>query len=160
MYIEYSAVIFSTKFKSKISVTYQQDTVTSALCRSEIPNLGRAKLSGRHHWCKNTFFLLVLAVHGMIIYAMRLPLEVIWQYLLQWLRSQGCPWDTRTCIMAASYGYMEVLQWASSQGCPWDSSTCYNAALRDNLAVLKYMLQCRCWRSFESITVRDVHGIV
>jgi hypothetical protein len=77
MYIEYSAVIFSTKFKSKISVTYQQDTVTSALCRSEIPNLGRAKLSGRHHWCKNTFFLLVLAVHGMIIYAMRLPLEVI-----------------------------------------------------------------------------------
>ena len=95
----------------------------------------------------------------MIIYAMRLPLEVIWQYLLQWLRSQGCPWDTRTCIMAASYGYLEVLQWARSQGCPWDRSTCYNAAFRGNLAVLKYMLQFRCWRSFESITVGQGPGM-
>ena len=186
MYIEYSAVIFSTKFKSKC-VTYQQDSVTSALCSgSEIPKLGRAELSGHHHWWKNTIFLLVLAVHGMIIWsyilwgcrwrsfgstycsgwgvraapgtlvralwplvmviwkfcsgpgARAVPgivrhaimphLEVIWQFwstccdsaagghlkVLQWVRGQGCPWDSITCCNAAAGGHLEVLQWSSS----------------------------------------------
>jgi hypothetical protein len=63
--------------------------------------------------------------------------------LLQWLRSQGCPWDDRTCSYAAlnghlnearaipgwdsytssrsaSRGHLNVLQCAKSQGCPCD----------------------------------------
>ena len=166
---------------------YPQNLATSALCSgSEIPKLGRAELSGHHHWWKNTIFLLVLAVHGMIIWSYMLwgcrwrsfgstycsgwgvraapgtlaralwplvmviwkfcsgpgaravpgivrhaimpHLEVIWQFwstccnsaagghlkVLQWVRGQGCPWDSITCCNAAAGGHLEVLQWSSS----------------------------------------------
>lgn len=41
--------------------------------------------------------------------------------LLQWIRSQGCPWDIWTCIFAARMGHLDVLEWAIVEGCPWDS---------------------------------------
>ncbi len=40
--------------------------------------------------------------------------------ILQWLKSQGCPWNNETCADAAEGGHLELLQWARSQGCPWD----------------------------------------
>ncbi len=39
--------------------------------------------------------------------------------MLQWARSQGCPWDKRTCAYAAyDGGHLEILQWLRSQDCP------------------------------------------
>merc|ERR1712010_167981 len=38
---------------------------------------------------------------------------------LQWLRSQGCPWNVDTCAWAAAHGHLKCLQWARSEGCPW-----------------------------------------
>ncbi len=40
--------------------------------------------------------------------------------VLQWARSQGCPWDEWVCAYAAEGGHLEVLKWARSHGCPWD----------------------------------------
>ncbi len=44
--------------------------------------------------------------------------------VLQWARSQGCPWNEDTCAHAAQKGYLEVLQWARMQGGPLASSHC------------------------------------
>jgi len=56
---------------------------------------------------------------------------------LKWARSEGCPWDSRTCSSAAKGGHLEVLKWARLQGCPWDSRTCANAAEGGHLEVIK-----------------------
>ena len=37
--------------------------------------------------------------------------------VLQWLRANGCPWDTNTCIYAAKGGHFELLKWAKANGC-------------------------------------------
>ena len=42
---------------------------------------------------------------------------------LQWLRSQGCPWDERACAFAALDGHFEILKWLKSEGCPWNANT-------------------------------------
>ncbi len=64
--------------------------------------------------------------------------------VLKWARSQGCPWDWRTCAQAAMRGHLEVIQWARSQGCPWDSRTCTNAAGGGHLQVLKWAVEKGC----------------
>jgi hypothetical protein len=51
--------------------------------------------------------------------------------IIQWLRSNGCPWDARTCFSAVvDHGHsgvrdnhINVLRWAHEQGCPWDEET-------------------------------------
>ncbi len=64
--------------------------------------------------------------------------------ILQWARSQGCPWDRWTCTYAAEGGHLEVLQWAHSQGCPWDVHTCAWAAQSGHLAVLQWARSQGC----------------
>jgi len=59
--------------------------------------------------------------------------------MLQWLRSQGCPWDVETCNNAAKEGHFEVLQWARSQGCPWEPDTCWEAAVHGHLDILRWL---------------------
>ena len=39
--------------------------------------------------------------------------------LVQWLRSNGCPWGQDTCYEAVNEGHVEVLRWARENGCPW-----------------------------------------
>jgi hypothetical protein len=50
---------------------------------------------------------------------------------LQCARELGCPWDERTCRLAARGGHLAVLQWARAQEppCPWDGNTAGEAAL-------------------------------
>src|SRR5688500_6750388 len=48
--------------------------------------------------------------------------------LLQWSRSQDCPWNAFACENAAEKGHLEVLKWLRSQGCPWNALTCAYAA--------------------------------
>ena len=38
--------------------------------------------------------------------------------VLQWARTQGCPWNRATLSKAAKNGHLAVLQWARAQGCP------------------------------------------
>ena len=42
--------------------------------------------------------------------------------LLQWVHTNGCPWDERTCSMAVCDGHLEVLKWARANGFPWNKS--------------------------------------
>ncbi|KAJ1618967.1 hypothetical protein T492DRAFT_580646, partial [Pavlovales sp. CCMP2436] len=37
--------------------------------------------------------------------------------LLQWVRSENCPWDYLTCINAALAGNLHVPVWAIDNGC-------------------------------------------
>ena len=56
--------------------------------------------------------------------------------LIKWARTNGCPWDARTCAGAAGGGHLEVLQWARANGCPSDVLTCAVAARGGHLEVL------------------------
>jgi hypothetical protein len=38
--------------------------------------------------------------------------------VLQWARSNGCPWNEETCARAAEYGHFELLSWAKANGAP------------------------------------------
>jgi hypothetical protein len=38
--------------------------------------------------------------------------------VLQWLRANGCPWNSMVCDSAAEFGHNAVLQWALANGCP------------------------------------------
>jgi hypothetical protein len=52
--------------------------------------------------------------------------------MLQWARSlpEPCPWDEKTCSMAAMMDHLHVLHWARSQPepCPWTDATAIRAA--------------------------------
>ena len=63
---------------------------------------------------------------------------------LQWLRSQGCPWDQYTCAWAATHGHLKCLQWARSEGCPWNEFTCRWAARYGHLKCLQWARQNGC----------------
>ena len=52
--------------------------------------------------------------------------------LVKWLRSKGCPWDSRTCFIAVEYSHVEVLRWVREHGCLW------RAEARDRAAALGY----------------------
>ena len=57
--------------------------------------------------------------------------------VLQWLRVNGCPWNKKTCELAAKSGHLHVLRWARINGCPWDEWVCANAAGGGHLDVLQ-----------------------
>ena len=52
--------------------------------------------------------------------------------VVQWLRQNGCPWDSRTCFCAAAGGHLEILKWARSQDppCPWSRRDCRDGAFQ------------------------------
>ena len=50
--------------------------------------------------------------------------------ILQWLRANGCAWDSQTSWWAVSKGDVEVLRWARENGCPWAPHTKKYAAER------------------------------
>ncbi len=48
--------------------------------------------------------------------------------------------DTETCT-AACGGHLQVLQWARSQGCPWNEGTSAGAARGGHLKVIKQLFE-------------------
>ena len=60
--------------------------------------------------------------------------------VLQWLRSQNCPWDD-ACRATAEHGHLEILQWLRAQEppCPWSAATCSRAAGRGHLHILQWL---------------------
>jgi hypothetical protein len=64
--------------------------------------------------------------------------------VLQWARTQKCPWNSLTCFYIAKRGLLEVLQWARKEGCPWDSWVCTVAASEGHLNVLRWAHENGC----------------
>ena len=65
--------------------------------------------------------------------------------VLKWLRSEGCPWDGRTCWWAAEYGRLDVLKYARENDCPWDGRTWYWAAA----SVREWLREIGCPQEYE-----------
>lgn len=58
--------------------------------------------------------------------------------LVEYLYIHGCPWDVRTCMMAAGKGHLNVVKWLRCVGCPWNAGTSASAAANGRLDVLKW----------------------
>ena len=63
---------------------------------------------------------------------------------LQWLRQNGCLWDSCTCAYAAKGGHLDILQWVRQNGCPWNRTTCFYAAKEGHLHILQWARQNGC----------------
>ena len=61
--------------------------------------------------------------------------------MLQWAHAHGCPWDERTCWLAALGGHLEVLQWARANGCPWDEKAILFAAQNGHETVVRALIE-------------------
>ena len=57
---------------------------------------------------------------------------------LQYVRSLGCRWNSKTCSEAAANGHIECLRYAHEEGCDWDEETCLSAASGGHIACLRY----------------------
>jgi hypothetical protein len=63
-------------------------------------------------------------------------------HIVQYLRSEGCSWDTSACTSAATGGHLSTLRWLRDNGCPWDADdVCLGAASSGSVDVLAYMQQ-------------------
>lgn len=67
--------------------------------------------------------------------------------LIVWARANRCPWNERTCALAAKGGHLEVLKLLRDNGCPWDTATFSWAARRGHLEVLKWLRANDCPRA-------------
>ena len=65
-------------------------------------------------------------------------------HVVQWMRANGCPWDTLVCAMAARGGHMHVLEWAHGNGCPWDVQVYMDAAARGHLHIAEWACARGC----------------
>ena len=45
-----------------------------------------------------------------------------------WLKSEGCAWDNKMCVVAAQEGHLDLLKYARAHGCPCDEWICASAA--------------------------------
>ena len=64
--------------------------------------------------------------------------------LLEYLHSQGCPWDERTSVAAASHPTAACLRFVHQQGCPWSHDTVLAAASQGAAQCLQYAIQQGC----------------
>ena len=53
---------------------------------------------------------------------------VLYEFAFNWALSQGCPLSPENCAYAAQIGDLVLLQSLKLQGCPWDSKTSAEAA--------------------------------
>ncbi len=63
---------------------------------------------------------------------------------LQYLHSQGFPWDDETCEYAAMGGHLECLKYLHQHGCPWDESTTFAGAVAGHTKCLAFALENKC----------------
>jgi hypothetical protein len=61
--------------------------------------------------------------------------------MCQYLRSEGCAWDTNAPKRAAFPGHADTLRWLHEQGCPWIAAeVCTEAAEGRHVEVMRYLL--------------------
>ncbi len=58
--------------------------------------------------------------------------------VLQWMSTNGCDFDAKTCAAAAEGGYLDVLKWLRAKGSRWDENTCTRAAEGGHVQVLEW----------------------
>lgn len=58
--------------------------------------------------------------------------------VLKWARANKCPWDERSCALAARGGHLDILQWCRTNDCPWNEMTCAWAAAEGHLGLLQW----------------------
>lgn len=63
---------------------------------------------------------------------------------LQWLAEREAPKWTTAYDVAAANKHQDIIEWLHSQGRPWDHFTTYNAAKYDNPVALRYFLDNGC----------------
>ncbi|CAN0577921.1 unnamed protein product, partial [Ectocarpus sp. 12 AP-2014] len=66
--------------------------------------------------------------------------------MLQWLREEGCPWNSDTCTKAAKYGQLTVLIWALANGCTWDGELS-DVADRHGYGYIRGWVKNNVWRT-------------
>ena len=71
--------------------------------------------------------------------------------MIQWARTQGCPWDAFTCSAAARAGHLELLRWCLDHDAPSDEETCCAAARGDHLEVLQLAVSRGCEWSLKAV---------
>jgi len=62
---------------------------------------------------------------------------------LGWSKANGCPWETRTCSLAARGGHRQALKWMRELGCP-SGLVCYVAAQGGHLEVFQWAREHHC----------------
>eukprot|EP00878_Enallax_costatus_P002224 GHUV01002396.1.p1 GENE.GHUV01002396.1~~GHUV01002396.1.p1 ORF type:complete len:353 (+),score=74.83 GHUV01002396.1:237-1295(+) len=84
---------------------------------------------------------IVLASDAALVAAATRQLDI-----LQYLRSQGAPWDEHTAAAAAGAGCLTVLQWMrnTEPPCPWDERVTTAAARGGHVAALKWLRDAGC----------------
>ena len=65
-------------------------------------------------------------------------------HIIEWARSNGCPWDTETCSTAIKQGHLNILYWAVDNGCPIDEKTLAVAVDCSDIKVLIYLKDRGC----------------
>lgn len=62
--------------------------------------------------------------------------------LIKWAKGfPSCEWNAEVCALAAGQGHLELLEWLRSRGCPWDSRTTAAATKSTDIRVLQYCCQ-------------------
>lgn len=59
--------------------------------------------------------------------------------VLQWLHSQGCPWNVGVSLAVAKLGHLEMLRWVAEAGCPINRNVVSAAAIAGQPKVLEWL---------------------
>lgn len=63
---------------------------------------------------------------------------------LEWLFCNNCPWDSRSCIYAATTGKLDNIIWAHSKNLTLHEDICTAAAGHNQLHILKWAIMNNC----------------
>ncbi|GFR42537.1 hypothetical protein Agub_g3443 [Astrephomene gubernaculifera] len=61
----------------------------------------------------------------------------------QWLRQQGCTWESHPLDAAAEAGQRAACEWLLAAGCPWSHAAVYSAARGGHVGLMEWLLQQR-----------------
>ena len=62
--------------------------------------------------------------------------------IIQWMRLNGCQWNTNICKYLALNGHLDCLSYAHENGCPWNRVDCLQKARENNhLHIIEWIEQ-------------------
>jgi hypothetical protein len=64
--------------------------------------------------------------------------------VIEWARTNGCPWDASACAGAAKGGHLGLLQWLRRSGCPWDVLAYGWAMARGHTQIADWLIDNKC----------------
>jgi hypothetical protein len=78
--------------------------------------------------------------------------------VVQFLRSQSCPWSTVVFNQAAQRGHTEICAYLHSEQCPWSSTTCTLAAACGHTSTLRWLREHGCPWQIEDVCLFTAAG--